>query len=161
MSKKTRVQKGFTLIEIIIYIALFCILIGGTVSSLYNLSEGAERSGTNALISEEGTYLLNKLEWIISQADAIGVPAENSSSTTFAGITDAVNTGVSLTADRMHIHRGSITEPLSGNAVQASSLIFSRTTVNGKIMINYNFILSARTPRGATVLEKFSGFTRK
>jgi len=63
-------NRGFTLIETIIYIALFAILMSGAVVAAYNLFEGSDRNESAILIQEEGTFLNRKINWALAGASA-------------------------------------------------------------------------------------------
>ncbi len=66
--KGRKSDKGFTLLETMIYIGLFAILISGVVVGAYNLLEGSDRNITAARIQEEGTFLNRKINWALSGA---------------------------------------------------------------------------------------------
>ncbi len=64
-------QKGFTLIETIIYIALFAIIIGGGMVAAYQIIQATEASNNHIILQEEANFLLRKINWALSQP-AIG-----------------------------------------------------------------------------------------
>ncbi len=66
-------QAGFTLMEMMIYIALFGIIITGAVVGTYNLLEGSDRNIKATGIQEEGTFLNRKISWALSDATAVSV----------------------------------------------------------------------------------------
>lgn len=59
-------QKGFTLVETIIYIGLFGILFTGIFVSVYPLFTGAERLSENILIEGETAFILTKIRHALS-----------------------------------------------------------------------------------------------
>jgi hypothetical protein len=65
---------GFTLIEAIIYLAIFSILIGGGIASAFYLFEAAAYGGTYAHLSEESDFMLEKIGWALRRADAVTAP---------------------------------------------------------------------------------------
>lgn len=69
-------KRGVTLIETLIYIALFALLIGGGVSSAYVLIESSDRIGVHAMLEEEGNFLLAKINWALDAGMAVEVNAE-------------------------------------------------------------------------------------
>ncbi len=75
-------HKGFTLIEAVIYLALFSILIGGAVVAAYSLFDAATRSGTRTMLKEENDFFLSKIDWALSGAEAVTVPAAGSAGVT-------------------------------------------------------------------------------
>jgi prepilin-type N-terminal cleavage/methylation domain-containing protein len=70
-------NRGFTLMETMIYIALFGILMSGAVVGTYNLLEGSDRNITAARVQEEGTFLNRKINWALSGATAASVSGGN------------------------------------------------------------------------------------
>jgi len=66
--------RGFTLIEAIVYLALFSILMGGGVVAAYNLFEAATHGGTRVMLQEESDFLMAKVEWTLSGAQAVTAP---------------------------------------------------------------------------------------
>ena len=66
-------QKGFTLMETMIYIALFGIILSGAVVGTYNLLEGGDRNILTTGIQEEGTFLNRKVSWALTGATAVSV----------------------------------------------------------------------------------------
>ena len=61
---------GLTLIETIIYLALFTIIIGGSLIAVYQILQASTQSQEYALIEEEGNFLMGKLVWAIDTADS-------------------------------------------------------------------------------------------
>jgi energy-converting hydrogenase Eha subunit G len=59
---------GFTVIETVIYIAIFTIFIGGAVVSAFNLIMSNDTNKTDAYMEEEGQFVLAKIEWMLSQS---------------------------------------------------------------------------------------------
>lgn len=68
-------QRGFTLIEALVYLSLFAILMGGAVVAAYNLFEAAERGATHVMLQEETDFLLAKVAWTLSGASGVTAPA--------------------------------------------------------------------------------------
>lgn len=66
-------QQGFTLIETLIYIALFTVIMGGVGVMAYVVIESAGRGQTRIDLQEEGDFLLGKLNWALSGASSATV----------------------------------------------------------------------------------------
>ena len=64
---------GFTLVEMLVYLALFSLLMSGTVVGSYNLLEGGSRNKIAVGIQEEGTFLNRKINWALTNASAVSV----------------------------------------------------------------------------------------
>jgi type II secretory pathway component PulJ len=52
-------RRGFTLIETVIYLALFALVIGGALATTTLLFEGAGRDTTKADVQQEGEFALS------------------------------------------------------------------------------------------------------
>lgn len=68
-------QNGFTLIETIIYIALFGVLMASTLVTVYELLGSGEINKTALVIQTEETFINSKLRWAITGATAVAAPS--------------------------------------------------------------------------------------
>lgn len=59
-------MRGFTLIETVIYIALFGFLMTGMLIASADLLESAGRSNSHATVEDEGSFVSRKLEWALT-----------------------------------------------------------------------------------------------
>lgn len=66
-------NKGFTLLETMIYIALFGLIMSGSVVTAYQLLEGGRHNQTAITIQEEGTFLSRKINWALLGATDVTV----------------------------------------------------------------------------------------
>ena len=64
-------QKGFTLIETIIYLALFVIVIGGGMVAAYQIIESTEANKNHVILQEEANFLLRKINWALTGATSV------------------------------------------------------------------------------------------
>lgn len=84
-------SSGITLIEVIIYIALFSFIIGTATLAAWNASTSANRDQTSAELEIEGNFLLDKMSYgttsPIVPGENIVVTYQNASSTAFASMT--------------------------------------------------------------------------
>lgn len=62
-------QRGFTLIETIIYIALFTMLITSGFAAVYELIEGTDSLNQKVRTEEEGNFVMRKIAWSLSSMD--------------------------------------------------------------------------------------------
>lgn len=67
-------KKGTTLIEIIIYIALFSILISGAFISAFQLIDSNNKINSNISLEEEGNFVLRKINWALTGLDPTNPP---------------------------------------------------------------------------------------
>lgn len=68
-------QNGFTLIETIVYIALFGVLMTSTLVTVYELLGSSEINKTALIIQTEETFINSKLRWAITGATAVTAPS--------------------------------------------------------------------------------------
>ncbi len=67
-------NKGFTLLETIIYLALFSVLMSGALVTVYTLLQSGTQNLGGASIQSEGLFVNRKLTWALSGATAVTVP---------------------------------------------------------------------------------------
>jgi prepilin-type N-terminal cleavage/methylation domain-containing protein len=73
-------SRGFTLIEVIIYIGLFAIFMSGAVVATFELVQSGARNQEAVSVQEEGTFIIRKINWALSGASS----ATSSHSTTLS-----------------------------------------------------------------------------
>ncbi len=67
-------KKGFTLIETLIYIALFTILIGAGFSTAFGLIQSGESLGNKNITNSELDFVLRKIDWAMNGVETINIP---------------------------------------------------------------------------------------
>ena len=72
---KFAITRGFLLVEILIYLFLFAIIVGGSVSVFYSLLESSERISEESLESDEAEFILGKINWMLNGNPEILEPA--------------------------------------------------------------------------------------
>ena len=124
-------NKGFTLIEVLVYIALYALIITGAVVSLYSVAQSGNRNQAIALVQEEGAYLINKIDWVLADAQSVLSPVAQGSIlsvTRFDGSTVAIF----LSGNTMRIREGTVVSKVLNNSNTAiSSLVFIHTNPQG------------------------------
>lgn len=74
---KTTLNKGTTLIEIIIYVALFSIIITGAFVTSFQLMNSDTRTNQGIVVQEEGNFVVNKLNWAMTGLSPTIIPTVN------------------------------------------------------------------------------------
>ena len=74
--------EGFTLIETLMYLALFALIIGGGMTATYQIIESTAGSASHILLQEEGNFILRKIAWgfdkpNINIADLVALHSNN------------------------------------------------------------------------------------
>ena len=67
ISKKN--NDGFTLIEMVIYIALFSLLLGSAFITAYQIIESVNKTNIKTATQEEGNFISRKLDWVLTGLD--------------------------------------------------------------------------------------------
>ena len=67
-------KRGFTLLEVVIYIALFSMLMSGVLVTVYQLLEAGRSNMSAVAVQEEGTFVNRKISWALAGATDIEVP---------------------------------------------------------------------------------------
>lgn len=157
---------GFTLIEVVMYLALFAILFGGAVLAAYNVIEGSGKNQTRAQLQEEGDFLSGKLAWIVSGVQSVTFPAVGAQGsiltlTKYGGTTWTVDAN----GANMELQTASGTFPLNSSAIQLApgTLRFTHTASSGNgtnpESITTAFTLITKSPGGADMRQDFSAVT--
>lgn len=145
-------KSGFTLIETLLYLALFSIIIGGVLVSAYQIIQASTASQENALIQEEGHFLVAKFNWAMTGATAINEPTPPPPPGTNSGLILQVDkpgfpsfiTFTTNGADLL-IDKGSGPLPLNSDSVRVENLIFTTTTaVNKPTALQANFRVTSK-----------------
>lgn len=67
-------QSGFTLIETLLYIALFVIILGAVLVATYNMIESTDKTQYRSLIHNEAQFGVRKMHWLLNGATNVSVP---------------------------------------------------------------------------------------
>ncbi|SRR6266481_2305729 len=120
-------RDGFTLIETIIYLGLLMLVIGGLLIVTYQIIESTSRNQLKVDVGEEGAFLIQKIEWGMSGATAISVPASTTLQITKSGIPAAQNPLLfTLNSQNLELKRGSnASTPLNSKSVSVTSIVFT------------------------------------
>ncbi|MDB5265980.1 MAG: hypothetical protein JWM39_693 [Parcubacteria group bacterium] len=133
-------MRAFTLIETIVYLGLFGLLMSGVLPALGGMRAAAARTETQSLLLEEGTFLLETIDYTIGSGGAAS-SFHLSSSTLLQGFP----TG----------------QAVSGNQVQVHDLKFIQTSKTGgePAFVDSSFTLTAHTDDGKVLMRTFTGRT--
>lgn len=153
MIKQAKKQSGFTLIEALIYLALFGLLFTGVIICVYSVLESSDRNQAKALMQADANFIAAKINWALSGAQSISVPAQgNLQITTPSGPlefkldplnnTDLLLSGVTL----------------NNSNEKVTDLFFIKIDANGDKPqgLKYGFNLSSLTPSGASIYTDFA-----
>lgn len=170
-------QRGFTLIETVIYLALFAILMSGVIAVAYNMFELSVRNQTQALLQDEGNFLMGKVSWALSGTASINQPVVGilGSQLSVNKVTGVNSSGnpiitpvvIALSGTNVTIQEGSAPAvALNNSNIQITRLSFLHTLGTGVITpesVEASTTLTARTPNGMVITQDFSttGYLRR
>ncbi|MEK7536067.1 MAG: type II secretion system protein [Patescibacteria group bacterium] len=127
-----RKQSGFTLIETMIYLALFSIIIGGSMITAYSIIENSDKTQAQVVLQEEANFMLRKLDWAITGSSSITLPMVGSSGTGLE-LTKSIGTiEFQLNGNKLQIKKGAGAFLDLNNAnVTIDSLFFAHVAGGG------------------------------
>ena len=67
-------NRGFTLLETIMYIGLFGVLMSGALVAVYQLIDGGVHNMHSVAVEEEGLFVNRKMNWALKGATAVTAP---------------------------------------------------------------------------------------
>ncbi len=152
-------QRGFTLIEILIYLGLFALIMVGILASAFSIFQGSGRTQTKVMVQEEGDFLLGKIGWVMTGGSNITQPtfgnSDNTLSLTKAGtVYNLVLSGGNLSLQGATLNNTNITV-LAPTA--PPTFVFSHTgTGTNPEFITARFTLQAKTPSGQVYSQDFT-----
>lgn len=73
LATRNKNQKGFTLLELLLYMTFFTFLIVTVMSVMYQNIEGANRINEHIQIQQEGNFLLRKISWALTGVNTVSV----------------------------------------------------------------------------------------
>lgn len=144
-------NKGFTLVELTIYMALFSMLLL-VLTDLFvaSLNVGANAEA-NSAVQQEGIYILSKINYDIRRASSINTPSTNGSSGSTLELTINGNTVTyEINQNNLELTNQYGTNQLNSPQVEISNINFLRLGNNpGKTSIQYEFTVESTTKDNA------------
>jgi type II secretory pathway pseudopilin PulG len=64
-------KRGFSILEILIYLGLFGILMSSVIATVFSLSVSSDKNIASVGIQEEGTFINRKMSWALSGATSV------------------------------------------------------------------------------------------
>lgn len=156
-------QSGFTLIETLIYFGLFAFVISGIVVTAYSTFELSARTQGRGLLTAEGNFLLGKLNWALTGASNVTLPASGASGNTLSFTKAGTTLVFSFSGGNLTLKRG--TNPAAtlnnGNSTVAvtspATSVFSHAGSGANPeSVTAAFTLSLQTANGAGLSQDFS-----
>lgn len=124
-------KKGFTLIETVIYLALFAILVAGFFTAAYAILESQNRVREKVIADGEANFVMGKITWALEGGISIIDPSLGNTSTKLVVSKTSLPGGESPLTFNLLIgaillsRGGGVGIPLTNSAVPISNLSFS------------------------------------
>ena len=120
-------SKAFTLIEVIIYIALFSLLIGTALVTTYQLIDGSWNLSRKNIVQEEGNFVMRKINWALAGVQTINNPTSGSDDTLSVTKYNGDDIIISLDGTKINLEMnpGGLNEAITTESVAVSTLEFT------------------------------------
>lgn len=141
-------KKGFTLVELLLYMGIFSILLTVTLQMFGSVFELQLESQATSSVDVDGKFIINRFNYDISRASSITLPATPGASGSALTITvNSQDLTYSLSNGRINLNNASTatTDQLNSSETSASNLSFTRLegAAGNKDIIQMSFILTS------------------
>lgn len=136
--------EGYTLIELLLYIAVVGLLLGGLMTFFVMAGSVRVKSQSVMEVDQQGLFVIDTVTQAIRSADSVSAPVNGTSGTslTLASTTPALNpTTVSLSGTAIHLKEGTAAAlPLTNSRVAVTNFSIKnlgRSGTPGSIQISF------------------------
>jgi prepilin-type N-terminal cleavage/methylation domain-containing protein len=163
VNAKQKYNQGFTLIETIIYIALFSIVITGGMVATYQIMQGTDAAANKIIIQEEANFLLRKIDWAMTGANTISTTSSPPSLTITKTGPTVLKFDFSSPAGSIRLSKGGGSPSiLNSSNIIISNLSFNPVNIGSLHGINTVFTLTTNlNGRNATQTFSTTKYLRK
>ena len=152
-------NKGFTLIEFLIYIGLFAILLTITLQMYASIFDVQLESQATSSVATDGKYIMGRFSYDVNRASDIVFPTElGSSSATLEVITDSQNLKYSLNDGNLILENTTLgfIDQLNSSEASVSGVSFMRLDGGDKDTVQITFTLtSSSIKKGGREVKTF------
>jgi len=155
MKKQPTQNKGFTLIETLVYLALLGLVFTGLLTAGFAIVQSLDVLKTCAIVQEEGDFILAKLNWAVVGSDAVDTMTTNYLKMRRANPGPGMPSTVEIKteADDLVLKKGTGDyEPLNASVVNISNINFTAPETDS---IKTDFTVTAKTPTGREYTQDF------
>jgi hypothetical protein len=126
-SQRLKKQRGFTIVEILIYMGLLSIFAITTGEIFLSLLESKVESLATSSIEQDSTYVTNKLAYDVSRASSITTPSSlGGSGSVLSLVIGGVTYTYSLSGTTLQLTSNAGTEQLTTANTQVTGITFQR-----------------------------------
>lgn len=149
---------GFSLVEVILYMALLTIMITGVITFAWNLLYGQQKAVVTQVVDDEAAFLSARVANVIATATKVTA----SSATSITLNTPNGSTVLSINSGQLTINTGAGTQVLSSNLVtvlvppEVSTNPFTVSTVGDQSTVSYAFTITDSNAGGVQLAAQKS-----
>lgn len=162
MTKLATAQRGFTLVEMLIYLGLYAIIMTGALVSVYAILSSSAHNQANAMVQEEGAFLIGKIDWVLTNTQTITSPASNASGSVLdVSRFDGSTVRLALVGDDVQIsENGTPAQTLNNTNVFITNLVFEYAKASADGLnperVQATFTITTRTSDGLSFERNFT-----
>lgn len=141
-------QKGFTIVELLVYMGLFSIMIGLLLQIFLTTLESQRESNANSEADENGRFILSRFIYDISRATSVASPSAGTTGSVLVLNIGDNNTYRLDTNNNLQLVNTNGTDVLNGYDTSISNLSFQyigTSTTSGTIKLTYT--VNSKTKR--------------
>ncbi len=152
-------EKGFSLLELIIYIAIISVISGVFVAILFNLSLSSTKSKTETEVQQNLRNAMQAISQTLRSAQNINTPTAGSSGNTFTAVVNGQNVQYSLgstasTTSALQRVTGTNTDFITSDKVLVTYLNF--TTIENSATTTSSVITATATSTRYSITVKYN-----
>jgi type II secretory pathway pseudopilin PulG len=140
MKKKNINQKGFSLVELLIYMGVLAVLIGVMSTLLGNIFDVQLDSSSSSSVDQDSRFIQGRMMYDMQRASSITLPAAGAPGPMLQIIVNSVNYTYSLNGTNLQLNDGTTTSQLNSTDTSISGLSFQHLgsgTSNDTVRVNY------------------------
>lgn len=143
---KTNINKGFSLIELLIYMGFFSIFLATTLQMFSSILGIQLESQSSSALSGDGQYIINRFAYDLRRAQSISLPSLGVSSQTLAIVVDDQTLTYSLDSGNLILDSGNnAKDQLNSHQTNLSDISFLRLEGrDGKDVVQISFTLNSQ-----------------
>lgn len=145
---KLQPSRGFTLVELLIYMGLLTSLLLVFTDIFTSIIENQLTSQNTSNVAEDGRYVYSRFIYDVSRASAITEPLNyGSSSANLRLVIDGQNHLYSLVGNNLMVTEPAGSFQLNGDGSSISALLFTKVgTTSAKSTVRINFTVNGTVP---------------
>ncbi|OGM93720.1 hypothetical protein A2524_01295 [Candidatus Wolfebacteria bacterium RIFOXYD12_FULL_48_21] len=141
---KNNLRKGFSLLELLLYIAILAIIMTFITGAFFSINQGRARVEAATEVNSNMRFAVDKIAQDIKAASAVAVPATASATSTALQLTvDGTSVQYCVLVGRIRRQSGGAcsdaSDVVTGDAVVVDSLLFTRLE-NSNVVLGKAFV---------------------